>query len=111
VGDPPDARSQAHAARRGYDLSMLRARRVEEQDYARHDLILAMDRSHLALLTERCPPAQRHKLQTFTRWCQQPAPHDVPDPYYGGAQGFEHVLDLIEDGCAGLLAHVRAQLG
>lgn len=111
VGDPPDERSQAHAARRGYDLSALRARRVEEQDFAHHDLILAMDRGHLALLTNRCPPDMRHKLQAFTLWCRQFRAVDVPDPYYGDAQGFEQVLDLVEDGCTGLLAHVREQLG
>lgn len=111
VGDPPDERSQAHAARRGYDLSTLRARRVEDLDFARHDLILAMDRGHLALLTERCPPALRHKLQTFTFWCRRHRALDVPDPYYGDARGFEQVLDLIEDGCTSLLAHVRERLG
>ncbi|EGI77932.1 low molecular weight protein-tyrosine-phosphatase [Hylemonella gracilis] len=110
VGDPPDARSQHHAARRGYDLSELRARRVEEDDFARHDLILAMDQGHLALLTQRCPPELRHKLHAFTRWCQRHSTNEVPDPYYGDARGFEHVLDLVEDGCAGLLAHVREQL-
>ncbi|EYC49682.1 phosphotyrosine protein phosphatase [Hylemonella gracilis str. Niagara R] len=111
VGDPPDERSQAHAARRGYDLSPLRARRVQDQDFARHDLILAMDHGHLALLAEHCPPELSHKLQAFTRWCQHHRVKDVPDPYYGDAQGFEQVLDLVEDGCAALLAHVRAQLG
>lgn len=111
VGDPPDERSQHHAARRGYDLSELRARRVEEDDFARHDLILAMDQGHLALLTQRCPPVLHHKLQAFTRWCQRHSTTEVPDPYYGDARGFEHVLDLVEDGCAGLLAHVRVQLG
>lgn len=111
VGDPPDERSQHHAARRGYDLSELRARRVEEDDFARHDLILAMDQGHLALLTQRCPPELRHKLQAFTQWCQRHSTTEVPDPYYGDARGFEHVLDLVEDGCAGLLAHVRVQLG
>ncbi|MFO6421515.1 low molecular weight protein-tyrosine-phosphatase [Hylemonella sp. W303a] len=111
VGDPPDGRSQAHAARRGYDLSGLRARRVEEDDFARHDLILAMDQGHLALLTQRCPPELRHKLQAFTRWCQQSSATEVPDPYYGDARGFEQVLDLVEDACTGLLSHVREQLG
>jgi protein-tyrosine phosphatase len=110
VGDPPDARSQHHATLRGYDLSDLRARRIEEDDFTRHDLILAMDQGHLALLTQRCPPELRHKLQAFTRWCQRHSAAEVPDPYYGEARGFEQVLDLVEDGCAGLLAHVREQL-
>ncbi len=110
TGEAPDERSQAHATRRGYDLSGLRARPVMAEDFERYDLILAMDGGHLELLTERCPPELRSRLQRFTVWCQQPAPRDVPDPYYGGAQGFEHVLDLVEDGCAGLLQHVQARL-
>lgn len=110
TGEPPDERSQAHAARRGYDLSGLRARPVMAEDFEQYDLILAMDGGHLELLTERCPPALRPRLQRFTAWCTQHQTRDVPDPYYGGPQGFEHVLDLVEDGCAGLLAHVRTQL-
>ena len=109
-GDPPDERSQEHAARRGYDLSILRARQVTAEDFETYNLILAMDRGHLELLAERCPPTQRHKLQRFTAYCSRHTGHDVPDPYDGGAQGFEHVLDLVEDGCSGLLQHVRTQL-
>lgn len=109
-GDPPDERSQEHAARRGYDLSTLRARLVTTDDFETYDLILAMDGGHLELLTERCPPALQHKLQRFTAYCSRHTGHDVPDPYYGGAQGFEQVLDLVEDGCNGLLQHVRAKL-
>jgi protein-tyrosine phosphatase len=108
-GEPPDERSIAHAAQRGYDLSTLRARRVEAVDFERYDLILAMDRGHLELLSERCPSAHAHKLQRFTTWCRRHDGLDVPDPYYGGAAGFEAVLDLIEDGCTGLLTHVRKQ--
>ena len=109
-GDPPDERSQEHAARRGYDLSTLRARQVTTDDFETYDLILAMDGGHLELLTERCPPALQHKLQRFTAYCSRHTGHDVPGPYYGGAQGFEQVLDLVEDGCNGLLQHVRAKL-
>ena len=109
-GDPPDVRSQEHAARRGYDLSTLRARQVTAEDFKQYDLILAMDGGHLELLEQHCPPKLRHKLQRFTTYCSRHAARDVPDPYYGGAQGFEHVLDLVEDGCAGLLAHVQTKL-
>lgn len=109
-GEPPDERSQAHAARRGYDLSPLRARQVTAEDFEIYDLILAMDGGHLELLAQRCPAGQEHKLQRFTRWCSRHTTDDVPDPYYGSAQGFEQVLDLVEDGCAGLLAHVQARL-
>ncbi len=109
-GDPPDERSQEHAARRGYDLSALRARQVTAEDYLQYDLILAMDGGHLELLAERCPAAHRHKLQRFTAYCSCHTGRDVPDPYYGSARDFEQVLDLVEDGCSGLLQHVRAQL-
>lgn len=110
-GDPPDERSQAHAAQRGYDLSTLRARQVSMEDFELYDLILAMDGGHLELLVERCPDGHRHKLQRFTAWCSQHRSRDVPDPYYGGARDFEHVLDLVEDGCSGLLQHIQRQLG
>jgi len=109
-GSPPDERSQRHAARRGYDLSALRARRVTTADFTRHDLILAMDRGHLELLRERCPPLLHDRLQLLTRWCSRHDVQDVPDPYYGGADGFEYVLDLVEDACDGLLRHLRQQL-
>jgi len=109
-GSPPDARSQAAAARRGYDLSGLRARQVKPADYTRFDLILAMDQDNLALLQADCPPAQQHKLRRLTEFCQQSSSAQVPDPYYGDASGFEQVLDLVEDACDGLLAHVRRQL-
>ena len=109
-GEPPDERSQAHAARRGYDLSSLRARQLVPEDFSSFDLILAIDRGHMELLGERCPPSLQHRLQRFTSWCRRHRAHDVPDPYYGGADGFEHVLDLVEDGCSALVEHLRAQL-
>jgi protein-tyrosine phosphatase len=105
---PPDERSQAHAARRGYDLSALRARQVTAADYEACDLILAMDCDNLALLQEACPPRHQHKLRRLTAFCQvHAAVVDVPDPYYGGGRGFEQVLDLVEDACDGLLRHVQ----
>ena len=109
-GSPPDERSQAAAAQRGYDLSALRARQVRDDDYAAFDLILAMDWDNLALLKEDCPPEHQHKLGRLTEYCQRHQSAVVPDPYYGGAQGFEAVLDLVEDACEGLLAHVQQQL-
>ena len=98
VGEPPDARAQEHARRRGYDLSAQRARRVAARDFEEFDLILAMDRGHLAILGHACPPAHRHKLRLLL------AEGDVPDPYYGGPEGFERVLDLVEAACRELLA-------
>jgi protein-tyrosine phosphatase len=107
---PPDARAQAAASKRGYDLSGLRARQITAADYAAFDLILAMDWDNLAMLQDDCPPEHQHKLRRLTEFCQHCASNVVPDPYYGGAQGFETVLDLVEDSCEGLLAHVRSQV-
>lgn len=110
-GSAPDARTQAAARQRGYDLSALRARQIEGADFADFDLILAMDWDNLALLQDACPAPHQHKLRRLTEFCQQHDSPVVPDPYYGGAQGFETVLDLVEDACTGLLAHLRRQLG
>jgi protein-tyrosine phosphatase len=109
AGSPPDHRSVEHAARRGYDLSALRAREVVEADFDQFDLILAMDWDNLALLEERCPPPYRRKLGRLTEHCRRFGHPVVPDPYAGGAQGFEEVLDLVEDACDGLLALIRRQ--
>ncbi len=103
VGEPPDARSQAAAAQRGIDLSGIRARRVERRDFADFDLVLAMDRDNHAELIAICPPAHRSRLMLFLEVLDDPERLDVPDPYYGGAQGFEHVLDLAEEGARALL--------
>jgi protein-tyrosine phosphatase len=105
---PPDERSQLHAFRRGYDLSKLRARQVTVEDFARFDLILAMDWDNLAMLQEDCPPEHQHKLRRLTEFCQVHASQVVPDPYYGGASGFETVLDLVEDASDGLLKHFQS---
>lgn len=107
---PPDERSQAHAAKRGYDLSALRARHITDTDFETHDLILAMDGDNLALMQESCPPRHQGKLRRLTEFCQTHNAAVVPDPYYGGSQGFEQVLDLVEDACNGLVAHLQARL-
>lgn len=109
-GSPPDERSQSHAYLRGYDLSALRARQIQNTDYAAFDLILAMDWDNLALLQSGCPPEYQHKLRRLTEFCQTLEATVVPDPYYEGAAGFETVMDLLEDACEGLLAHVRKQV-
>ncbi len=101
VGEPPDERAQRHARRRGYDLSGQRARHVAGEDFVRFDIIVAMDRGHLRLLERACPPEHRYKL----RLCV--ADRDVPDPYYGGPEGFEGVLDLVEEGCRRLLDEIK----
>jgi protein-tyrosine phosphatase len=104
VGQPPDARAQSHARRRGYDLSALRARQVRRRDFAEFDLIVAMDRGHLEILAANCPGEHRGKLRLLVPG------RDVPDPYYGGPDGFDRVLDLVEAGCLALLEELRAGL-
>lgn len=106
---PPDERSQAHAAKRGYDLSGLRARQITAADFEQHDLILVMDWDNLALVENLCTPEHKHKLRRLTEFCITMDSPVVPDPYYGGAAGFEHVLDLVEDACDGLLCHLNTQ--
>jgi protein-tyrosine phosphatase len=105
-GEPPDRRSQQHALARGYDLSDQRSRPVVAADFERFDLILAMDWDNLALLEEQCPPPHRAKLGRLSQYAQRRDSPVVPDPYSGGAAGFEHVLDLVEDACDGLIASV-----
>ena len=107
VGEPPDQRSMKHAKRRGYDLSDLRARRVADTDFEHFDLVLAMDWDNCKALEEQCPPAHRAKLRRLTEFARRHASPVVPDPYYSGADGFEHVLDLVEDACEGLVAHLK----
>jgi protein-tyrosine phosphatase len=104
VGHPPDPRTQAFAARHGYDLSALRARRLEAADFARFDLLLAMDRGHHAQMLALCPRDQAHRVAMFTHFIDDEAVTEVPDPYYGGDRGFREVLDLCERGVRGLLA-------
>jgi len=101
VGEPPDERAQHHAKRHGYDLSEQRARHVAKSDFEVFDLIVAMDRGHLRLLERVCPSHLKSKLRPFL------PDADVPDPYYGGPEGFEQVLDMIEEACRGLLVEIR----
>jgi protein-tyrosine phosphatase len=103
IGDAPDARSQAAAARRGYDLSRLRARQVVRDDFSRFEYVLAMDQANLGLLQQQCPENYRNRLKLFLEFADDGALREVPDPYYGGAQGFEQVLDLVENAGRGLL--------
>jgi protein-tyrosine phosphatase len=110
VGEAPDARSQTHARRRGYDLSKLRARRFTREDFDAFDLILAMDREHHAVLARLAPSSAGQKLRMMREFARRLGGDEVPDPYYGGPDGFELVLDLIEDAAEGLLDHLRAEL-
>ena len=106
-GSSPDQRSQKHAAQRGYDLSDLRARQIKSRDFQRYDLILAMDWDNLALIQAECPDEHQGKLRRLTEFCQTHDHPVVPDPYYGDINGFEKVLDLVEDACEGLIRHVK----
>jgi len=108
-GSPPDARSQAHARQRGYAFADLRARQIRDQDFVHYDQILVMDEDNLNSLLAICPAALAYKIQPLTQWCSRHSDKQVPDPYYGGEAGFEHVLDLIEDACDGLLNALGAR--
>jgi protein-tyrosine phosphatase len=108
VGDPPDPRAIAAAARRGIDLSSIRARQVEESDFGRFDLIVAMDRLNREILLDRSPREYRSRIRLFLEFASSTDVEDVPDPYYGGPVGFERVLDLVEEASAGLLDEIQA---
>jgi protein-tyrosine phosphatase len=107
LGAPPDARSQQHAGQRGYDLSALRARQLIAEDFSRFDLVLAMDADNLADAARLCPPGQRQRLKLLMDYAPHTGKAHVPDPYYGGAAGFDEVLDLVEAACDGLVASLR----
>jgi len=107
VGEPPDSRARAAASQRGYDLSALRARKVEHTDFQRFDLILAMDRDHHSILSRLAQPSNGHKLKLVMSYARRFREDEVPDPYYGGPQGFERVLDMLEDASQGLLETLR----
>ena len=107
VGEPPDLRTRQAARRRGYDMSSLRARIVEPRDFEDFDFILAMDRENLKVLNHRAPVQARDRVRLFLEFAPDAATTEVPDPYYGGPNGFEEVLDLVEAATQGLLQHLR----
>lgn len=109
VGNPPDNRTRRAAQLRGYDLSAQRAQQVSVEDFNRYDLILAMDKSNLSNLQAMRPGHASAELDLFLRRYEG-ALDEVPDPYYGGEQGFEHVLDLIEAACRGLVIELKGRL-
>ncbi len=102
VGEPADHRARAAAERRGISLEGIVARRVHAGDFERFDYILAMDEENLAHLQREAPEPHHHKLRLFLEFAKA-GEREVPDPYYGGAAGFERVLDLVEDASRGLL--------
>jgi protein-tyrosine phosphatase len=109
VGDPPDRRAIAAAARRGIDLSGLRARRLVREDFLRFDLLLAMDDQNVEDALELAPPGGADRLRLLLDYAPETGVREVPDPYYGGAAGFERVLDLVEAASRGLIAALRTQ--
>jgi protein-tyrosine phosphatase len=111
LSEVPDARAQAATMARGIDISHQRARRFDVSDFERFDYILAMDQDNLDILLRLCPAKFTGKLDLLLSFAPRLNCRDVPDPYYGGEHGFERVLDLIEQGCAGLLDELRANLG
>jgi protein-tyrosine phosphatase len=106
-GRPPDERSQAHARRRGYELSDLRARQIRDTDFTGHDLILVMDWENLENVQAIAPCDLQHKVKRLTEFAIKMKSPVVPDPYNGTPADFERVLDLVEDACDGLLLHIR----
>ena len=102
VGEPADRRARAAAERRGISLEGIAARRVVAEDFERFDFILAMDEDNLARLHAESPEEHQHKVRLFLEYADVHET-EVPDPYYGGAAGFERVLDLVEEASRGLL--------
>ena len=109
VGAPPDSRACRAAAQRGYDLTSLRGRQVSRKDLGAFDYVLAMDDENVRALKRISPRDQSHKIRLFTDFSSTGA-CSVPDPYAGGPQDFERVLDLVEDAAQGLLRHIRTAL-
>ena len=110
VGAPPDARAIEHAAKRGYDLSALRCRQVNATDFERFDYILAADAMNVKQLKAMCPTRLAHKIEYLLDYGGEEEEFEVPDPYQGEANDFELALDLIEEGCRGLLEYLTDQL-
>lgn len=109
IGEAPDARTQRAAKQRGYDMSQLRGRQVVAEDFKRFDYVLAMDEANLSILESLRPRDAESHLGLFLQFAEQHSEREVPDPYFGGADGFERVLDMVEDAAGGLLRHIRAK--
>lgn len=110
VGNPPDERAQATARGRGFDLSDLRARQVRSEDFREYDYVLAMDDENYVTLEAQCPPEHLERLRMFLEFAPEQSVREVPDPYYGGAKGFEFVFDLVDAASRGLLEDIRRRL-
>ncbi len=111
VGNPPDSRAQATARQRGISMAGQEARKVHVGDFERFDYVLAMDRDNLEDLLDLSPPRYHDRIRLFLDFAPQVPESEVPDPYYGGPQGFEHVFDLVEAAAEGLLTEIRTRQG
>jgi protein-tyrosine phosphatase len=109
VGEPPDRRAVAAARRRGYDIAGLRARLVQPEDFGRFEFVLAMDRANLSEIQGRRPANARSKVALFLEFAPGSGVAEVPDPYYGGIEDFERVLDLCETAARGLLTVLASE--
>lgn len=107
VGRPPDPRAMEAAARRGINIGDLRARAVEELDFSTFDWILAMDSSNLAWLQAKASAESRERIHAFLDFAPALMECDVPDPYFGSRDGFDYVLDLVDEAARGLLQAIR----
>jgi len=110
AGEAPDSRAQAAARKRGYEVPVRVARQVQAQDFIEFDLILAMDWENLSALQQMCPKPYRYKLMLLMRFANEFEEATVPDPYYGGVEGFNKALDYIEDACQGVMELVRKRV-
>lgn len=106
VGEPPDQRAQQTARERGISLTDLRGQKVKESDYETFDYILAMDDDNYNILASQCPAEYQEKLRLFLDFAEDIQAREVPDPYYGGASGFDQVFDMVEAGSRGLLTDI-----
>jgi protein-tyrosine phosphatase len=103
VGNPPDARAQQAALKRGVELQQLRARKVHSSDFEYFDYVLVMDDDNFAIVIRECPDEHKDKVKYLLDYAPHLGVREVPDPYYGGKHGFEQVLDMVEDASLGFL--------
>ena len=106
-GEPLDHRAMSTGRKRGYSFAGQQSRKIEPEDFETFDLVLAMDKQNLAILKQRCPQEHQHKLALFLDYAPHSDAQEVPDPYYGGDHGFDHVVDLIEMASEGLIKAVK----
>ncbi len=109
VGEMPDKRSSQCASQRGFDLSYIRARKVEISDFDYFDYVLAMDADNLSILKSMAPTRHQNKISLFLDFAKDRVESEVPDPYYGGPNGFDHVFDLVESASKGLLDVIKRE--